>query len=236
LERARIQLCGRLAVIIDGERMERRLPGRQGRLLFAFLVVQRNRSLTRSQLLEALWPEGRDGGLAPLLSKLRRVVPLDETRLLLPAASWVDLEAAAEAVHRAESAIAQRRFHDAWGPSQVAMFVAGRPFFPDEELSWVTEVRHGLDDLRLRAMEAYARAALGIGGTELPAAIRVARLLVESEPYRESGYLLLMEGFAREGNKAEGLRVYEKLRRRLRNELGVSPGEELQELHRQLLH
>ena len=116
------------------------------------------------------------------------------------------------------------------------MFVAGRPFFPDEELSWVTEVRHGLDDLRLRAMEAYARAALGIGGTELPAAIRVARLLVESEPYRESGYLLLMEGFAREGNKAEGLRVYEKLRRRLRNELGVSPGEELQELHRQLLH
>ena len=216
--------------------MERRLPGRQGRLLFAFLVVQRNRSLTRSQLLEALWPEGRDGGLAPLLSKLRRVVPLDETRLLLPAASWVDLEAAAEAVHRAESAIAQQRFHDAWGPSQVAMFVAGRPFFPDEELSWVAEVRHGQDDLRLRAMEAYARAALGIGGTELPAAIRVARLLVESEPYRESGYLLLMEGFAREGNKAEGLRVYEKLRRRLRNELGVSPGEELQELHRQLLH
>jgi DNA-binding SARP family transcriptional activator len=85
-------------------------------------------------------------------------------------------------------------------------------------------------------MEAYARAALGIGGTELPAAIRVARALVEGEPYRESGYLLLMEGLAREGNKAEGLRVYEKLRRRLRNELGVSPGEELQELHRQLLH
>jgi DNA-binding SARP family transcriptional activator len=59
---------------------------------------------------------------------------------------------------------------------------------------------------------------------------------VEGEPYRESGYLLLMEGLAREGNKAEGLRIYEKLRRRLRDDLGVSPGEEIQELHRQLLH
>ena len=223
-------------VTLDGERVESRLPGRQGRLLFAFLVVQRNGTLTRQRVVEALWPDGEDGGLAPLLSKLRRLAPLNEHRIALPAETWVDVEAAAESVHRAESAIAQGDPHGAWGPAQVAMFVTGRPFFPDEELSWVADVRRTLEDLRLRAMEAYARAALGIGGTELPAAIRVGRLLVESEPYRESGYQLLMEGLAREGNKAEGLRVYEKLRRRLRDELGVSPSAPLQELHRRLLH
>jgi DNA-binding SARP family transcriptional activator len=235
LERAKVQLCGKLVVVIDGERAEDRLPGRQGRVLFAFLVVHRNHTLTRAQLVDALWPEGQDGGLAPLLSKLRRVVPLSEYRVMLPAGVWVDIEAAAEAVHRAESAIAQGNFHDAWGPAQVAMFVAGRPFLPDADLSWVSDVRRTLEDLHLRAMEAYARAGLGIGGTELPAAVRVGRVLIAREPYRESGYRLLMEALAREGNKAEALRIYENLRRRLRNELGVSPSAQSQELHRLLL-
>jgi SARP family transcriptional regulator, regulator of embCAB operon len=54
LGRTKVQLCGKLIVVIDGERLEDRLPGRQGRLLFAFLVVNRNRTLTRSQLLDAL--------------------------------------------------------------------------------------------------------------------------------------------------------------------------------------
>ena len=35
---------------------------------------------TREEVIEALWPDGRDGGLAPLLSKVRRVVPLDGLR------------------------------------------------------------------------------------------------------------------------------------------------------------
>ncbi len=235
MERAKVQLCGKLVVVIDGERVEDRLPGRQGRVLFAFLVVHRNRILTRTQLVDALWPEGQDGGLAPLLSKLRRVVPLSEYRVMLPSSVWVDIEAAAEAVHRAESAIAQGNFYDAWGPAQVAMFVAGRPFLPGADLSWVSDVRRMLEDLHLRAMETYARAGLGIGGTELPAAVRIGRALIAREPYRESGYRLLMEALAREGNKAEALRIYENLRRRLRNDLGVAPSAQSQELHRLLL-
>jgi DNA-binding SARP family transcriptional activator len=235
LVRAKVQLCGRLVVVIDGERAEDRLPGRQGRVLFAFLVVHRHRTLTRAQLVDALWPEGQDGGLAPLLSKLRRVVPLSECRVMLPAGVWVDIEAAAEAVHRAESAIAQGNFHDAWGPAQVAMFVAGRPFLPDADLPWVSDVRRTLEDLHLRAMETYARAGLGIGGAELQAAVRVGRALIAREPYRESGYRLLMEALAREGNKAEALRIYENLRRRLRDDLGVAPSAQSQELHRLLL-
>ena len=34
----RVQVCGRLAVTWEGVRVEERLPARQGRLLFAFLV------------------------------------------------------------------------------------------------------------------------------------------------------------------------------------------------------
>jgi len=224
-----------LVVELEGERVEQRLPGRQGRLLLAFLVANRNRTLTREELVGAVWEDGRDGGLAPLLSKLRRALPLDGLRLDLPSDAWIDVEAAADAVHRAESAIAPGDFHRAWGPAQVAMFVAGRPFLPEADSPWVDEERHRLGELHVRAVEAYARAGLGIGGTEFSAAVRAGRTLVRSEPYRKSGYRLLMEAFEREGNAAEAVRVHDELRRRLRDDLGVAPSPETQELHRRLL-
>jgi DNA-binding SARP family transcriptional activator len=235
LARTKVQLCGKLFVELDGERVDGRLPGRQGRLLFAFLAANRNRTLTRHELLDALWDDGRDGGLAPLLSKLRHVVPLDDFRLTLPHDAWVDIEAAEDAVHRAESAITQGDFHRAWGPSQVAMFIAGRTFLPGEEAAWIDEVRRRLGELHVRALEAYAQAGLGIGGTELAAAVRTGRELIRREPYRETGYRLLMEALASEGNAAEALRVYDELRTRLRDDLGVAPSPQTKELHRHLL-
>jgi pentatricopeptide repeat protein len=230
-----VQLCGKLAVELDGRRVEQQLPGRQGRLLFAFLVVNRNRTLTRHQLLDALWDDGRDGGLAPLLSKLRRTVTLDGLRIALPPQAWVDVEAAADALHRAESAIAQEHFHRAWGPSQVAMFVAGRTFLPDQEAAWIDDVRRTLGEMHLRALEAYALAGLAIGGTELAAAVRAGRELTRREPYRETGYRLLMQALGREGNPAEAVRVYDDLRTRLRDDLGIAPSAPTQALHRELL-
>ena len=76
----RIHLCGRLVARIAGERVETALPGRQGRLLFAYLVLERARPATREELTEALWqdeePAAADSALSALLSKLRRVVPI----------------------------------------------------------------------------------------------------------------------------------------------------------------
>jgi DNA-binding SARP family transcriptional activator len=44
-----------------------------------------------------------------------------------------------------------------------------------------------------------------------------------------------MEALAREGNNAEALRAYDELRTRLRNDLGVAPSAQTQELHKELL-
>jgi DNA-binding SARP family transcriptional activator len=230
-----VQLCGRLVVDLGGQRVEDRLPGRQGRLLFAYLVSNRGRALTRDELVAALWSDGRDSGLAPLLSKLRRVVPLDGYRVALPQETWVDVEAAAAAVHRAESALTLCDFHAAWGPSQVALFVASRPFLAGEDADWIDAERRALADLHVRALEAYARAGLGIGGTELAAAVRAGRQLTALEPYRESGFRLLIEALDREGNRAEAIRVYDELRTRLRDDLGIAPSEQTQAVHRRLL-
>jgi len=232
---ARIQLCGKLVVELDGRRVEHELPGRQGRLLFAFLAVHRDRMLTRDELAAALWPDGRDAGLAPLLSKLRRIVPIDEGRLQLLPEAYVDVEAARDALHRAESAVAQRDFHGAWAPSQIATAICRRTFMPGEDAAWVEEERRQRGAWHLRALEAYARAGLELGGTELTGAVRAGRDLVRLEPYRESGYRILMQALSAEGNTAEALLVYDDLRRLLHDELGTAPSAVTQELHRSLL-
>jgi DNA-binding SARP family transcriptional activator len=234
LVRAKAQLCGQFVLEVDGRRVDADLPGRQGRLLVAYLVANRLRTLTRDELVESLWPTGQDGGLAPLLSKVRRVVPLEGTRLGFDDL-WVDVEAAEDALHRAESALALDEPKRAWGPSQVAMFIAGRPVLPGHDAAWIDELRRRLGDICVRALEAYGGAALGTGGTELAAAVRTGRRLVRLEPYRESGYRLLMESLDGEGNCAEALLVCEELRARLRDELGVSPSEPTQARHRRLL-
>jgi len=87
----------------------------------------------------------------------------------------------------------------------------------------------------LRALEAYAAAALGTGGTELPAAVRAGRQLVGLVPLRETGYQVLMQAIAAQGNVAEALRVYNDLCEVLRDELGVSPSASSQAVYNRLL-
>lgn len=235
----RIQLCGRLVLRLDGRRVEGELPGRQGRHAFAFLAVNRHRPVTRDELAEALWDTpSRSDLLSPLLSKLRGVVPLEgrgELRLLLPDDAWLDVEAAAEGLHRAESAVAQQDFAAAWGPARVAQHVASRPFLPGEDAPWVAAQRRRLEEILVRSLELVGRACLEIGGGELATAERAARTQIERAPYRESGHRLLMEVLVARGNPAEALLVYEELRVRLREELGAAPGPETQALHRSLL-
>jgi DNA-binding SARP family transcriptional activator len=241
----RIQLCGRLVAELDGRRIEQDLPGRQGRLLFAYLVTNRTQTTARHELADALWPERAptavDSAISALLSKLRRIVGSERLegrsrlQLLLPEHSWIDLEAAADALHRAETAASRSEWAEAWGPARVAQHVAVRTFLAGEDAPWIDERRRRLDDIYLHALELTAQAGLGIGGGELDTAERAARTLVARAPYRESGYRFLMQVLAARDNPAEGLRVYEGLRARLRDDLGTAPSPTTQALHKRLL-
>ena len=238
----RIQLCGRVIVSIDGSRAEDRLPGRQGRLLFVYLATNRRRATPRDALVDALWgdaaPANVGTALSALLSKLRRVVPLEgrsDVRLALAEDAWIDLEAAQEGLHRAESAVARGDWTSAWGPSRVAQHVCARGFLLGEDAPWINAQRRRIEEMEISALELVAQACVHIGGGELATAERAARKLVERAPYRESGYRALMEVLAAADNTAEALRVYEQLRSRLREDLGAAPSPATQTLHRKLL-
>src|SRR5262245_23279093 len=77
----RIHLCVDLTVEVEGQRVESRLRGRQGRLLFAYLVLNRTRRVRRDELVGAVWADGApsspEGALSALLSKLRQLVLLE---------------------------------------------------------------------------------------------------------------------------------------------------------------
>ncbi len=244
----RIQLCGPLLVRIEDVDVTRALPGAQGRVLLAYLISNRLRAVTRAEVADMLWGETAPAqaatALRALLSKLRKalavdgVEPLPAGELLqinLPKAAWVDTEAATQALHDAQAAVAQGEDIRAWIAAHIALNISSRQFLPGHDSGWVSERRFALEQIRLRALEALAASAVRLGGAELDTAVRAAGQLVALAPYRESGYVHLMDALAAQGNAAEALLVYERLRIRLREDLGTVPGAAVQQLHGRLL-
>ena len=196
-------------------------------------------------LTEAVWPAGppaaADSALNALLSKLRAVLGREavtgkeEPRLVLPAGAFVDLEAAGERLHAAESAVA-REDCTAHGPRRGPPCTRRRgASWPGTRRRGSTSVRRDLENLRMRALECVGATGLGLGGPELAAAERAGRALIDASPFHESGYLHLMRVLAARDNVAEALLVYDRLRTRLRDELGIVPSPRVQELHDELL-
>jgi DNA-binding SARP family transcriptional activator/tetratricopeptide (TPR) repeat protein len=245
-ERTRIQLCGRLSVELDGVELVGALRGKQVPLLLAYLVLNRERPIGRDELIGALWPEdaprSQDGAIRTLLSRLRSALGSDilagrdELGLALPEPAWVDVEAATSEVWRAQRALESNDARAAWALAQVPLNIASRGLLPGTQAVWLEPRRRELADIRLQALEVIGRAGLSLGGTQLGSAERAARTLIDTEPYRESGYVLLMAALEAQGNVAEGLRVFERLRLLLRDELGTAPSPEALQAHERLLN
>jgi len=232
-------------VELNGRRVEHALPGAKGRLLFAYLTLNRDRRVSRDELLAAVYGEDaspdQHPSLSVLLSKLRSVIGHEllagrtEIELVLPRDAFVDVEAAREALHRAESHVAAGEWAESWGPAGVAYHVARRTLLQGEDRPWLEEWRRRLEDIHLRGLECFAEARLGLGGPTLSQAEDCARRLIELAPYRETGHRILIEALERRGNVAEALLACDRLRVLLRDELGIAPGPAMQRLHRRLL-
>jgi SARP family transcriptional regulator, regulator of embCAB operon len=242
----RVQLCGRFAFVVNGREVQAALPGRRARLLVAFVAAHRHQPTARAQLLEALWPHGSGASagatLSVLLSKVRTLISPAEIcgrgtlQLVLPPGAIVDTERAVAALHQAESALAQQDWRSAWGPAQTAALIGGREFLTEYDEPWIDRSRIQFDLHYQRALACYAQASLRLGGSELPAAERSARRLIERAPLSEIGYRLLMEVLIERGDTTAALATYEQFRRTVRDELGADPGPALRRLHHELLH
>jgi DNA-binding SARP family transcriptional activator len=251
LEQAlRIYLAGRVAIEAPDGRIANQaaFAGRQGRLAFAYLVL-RHRPVTREELVDLLWgealPPSWDAALSAVISRLRGMLgsigasrqaivsTLGTYEIRLPAGTWIDIEAAARATHEAEAALQVSDQRAAWGAASVAYHIARRPFLPGEEGPWVEQQRAHLAALHVRAAECLATVSLRNDEPSLAAVL--AEEVVRQEPFRETGYQLLMRAHAAAGSRAQALLTYERCRRLLADELGTDPSPETQALHLQIL-
>ena len=233
-----IELCGHLSVSVDGRRREADLPGRQGRLALAHLALNRKGGVTRERLIAALWgedaPAGHAQALNVVLSKLRRALGPEvienagERAVQLTPSATVDLDAVQPALDEAFAARDRGDWPAVVEAAGRAAELADAGLLPGYEAPWLEDPRRRLEELGLQARELRGDAGLAMGGAELAPAERAAQELVELAPYRESGYLLLMRLREAQGNLVEALRVHERLRTLLRDELGVAPGPQVQ--------
>lgn len=242
----RVTICGELQIDVDGRRMESRLPGAQGRGLFVYLILQGDRAVTRAELIDAVWgaaaPAAPGPALRALLSKLRAAIApatLDGTDPLQitfgGAGARVDVTEAAAELRAAEDAASQHDWRAVREAAGRAAAVFGRGPAIRYEGAWFETWESELRESWRRAIELSARAALAHGRDAAPAAAGLARRLIAADSLDERAYALLLEAHEVAGTAAEGLVVFDHLRRRLNAELGVPPSRELIERHRRLL-
>ena len=242
----RVTLCG--AFGLEPRDSDAPLPGGQARQVLTYLAARSGRLVRREVLCDVLWPragsapQDPDAVLSSLLSRLRPVVAPARIEssdggvgLLLPEGSTVDVEEAAAALEQARRALAAGDGRAAGDAAARALRVAEAGFLPEQDDDWTAGPRELVQTLRLDALECEANAAVLLGGAPLAAGEQAARIAVVIAPLRESAHAALMRVLAARGNSAEALRVYERLRRLLIEELGVAPSPELRQLHERLL-
>jgi DNA-binding SARP family transcriptional activator len=245
----RIGVLGPLAVHRAGQQVE--LGADKQRRLLALLAIQPNRPVRREEIVDALWgddpPPTCLGLLHTYVARLRKaleprrvrqeparvVTTVDGGYLLSVDEEQLDLLRFDAAVRRAERAAsagdpaaAERHWLDAldtWrGP-----VLAGLDGFAHHPMC------HALTARRAAAVLAYAEAAGARGNHD--DAVPHLRALIAVEPLHEIAHARLMLALAGSGRQAAALELFDDVRRRLSDELGIDPGPELSRAHQRVL-
>jgi DNA-binding SARP family transcriptional activator len=216
---------------------------RQGRVAFAYLVLKRDRAVTREELMEHVWadpdPQRVAASLTQTLSRLRRALG-QETLERLPGGAFrlqgpleVDIERAETTLREAREACQVGAWESVWQMSERVCAEIGGEVLAGDDAVWLEPVRRHAADLRVEALELHATAALRMGAPG--DAEKAARSAIEMAETRESAWALLIEAQAARGNVALATESFHDFRTRLREGLGLTPSRELIDLHSRLV-
>jgi YVTN family beta-propeller protein len=234
----RFSILGPLEVS-DGDRDIPLGAGRQRKLL-AILLLHRNEVVSTDRLIDELWGEHPPPTAAKALqghiSHLRK--QLGQGCVLTVSAGYVlkldpaelDAYRFEQLMHeaaRGEPAAAARKLREAlelWRGPPLADFAYDD--FARREID-------RLEGLRLTSIEKRIDADLALGRHS--EVVPELEALVAEHPLREQFRAQLMLALYRSGRQAEALQAYHDGRAVLREELGLEPGEELQDLQKAIL-
>ncbi|MDX1934997.1 MAG: BTAD domain-containing putative transcriptional regulator [Capsulimonadales bacterium] len=236
-----ILLLGGFGARVRGKPLPR-LRSRQGARLLALLAMRANRDVERSYLAGMLWPDTPEPqGLALLrreLTDLRNALGEEKERLRSPQRRALHLDLNLSATGKAWVDVG--RFEAAAGrlqdPAQMdqALAIYTGPFLEGFDDDWVLAERERLAQLHLTVLK--TRATLALEQREFDRALPLLRQAITLAPFQEEFQRLLMSGLAHIGQEAEIVTVYERLRQRLRRDLGTEPHPATTELYQRLRH
>ncbi|MGH2345423.1 MAG: DUF6788 family protein [Chloroflexota bacterium] len=209
-------------------------PRRKALSLFKLLLSVPGRRQTREQALDVLWPdEGPAAASAALRAAThgaRHALDLPSGNSLIEARAgvlaladagtlWVDADAFAASANAALAG------HDIEaGRSALAYY--GGEYLPDDLYEdWTMQRREELGALRIAVLLHQARLC-GEGGDLAEARAALATLLT-ADPAHEDAAIRQITILAAMGERGEALRVYERLRSALDEQLGLEPSHEV---------
>src|SRR4051812_26609721 len=214
----------------------RPVHGRKELAVLACLLAHAGRSVPADELVLAVWgedaPPSAHKSLQVRLSRLRSD--------LGPGGPPIERVGAGYRLGVADGSLDAERFErlitegGRQAPAEAAEtyeralgLVRGRPYADVADLDALHAEIRRLDELRVSAVEGWARALLDLGrhADALPELDRA----VEREPLHEGLAALHMRALYRAGRQADALDAYRRLVRRL-DDLGLEPSEELREL------
>jgi DNA-binding SARP family transcriptional activator/class 3 adenylate cyclase len=213
------------------------------RALLTILLLNANRTVSREQLVDALWgetvPESAPKMVQIHVSKLRQALP--EPRLLTRAPGYVlevgenelDLTVVERLLAESREALSEGQAEKAAGLLRQALALWRGPALAEFSEPFARHERRRLEELRVDALEQRIEADLALGGRG--DVVGELESLIATYPLRERLRSQHMLALYRSGRHAEALASYQAYRRTLDGELGIEPTSGLKALEQRML-
>jgi DNA-binding SARP family transcriptional activator/DNA-binding CsgD family transcriptional regulator len=241
------RVLGPVEAWVDERRLT--LGGPQQVKLLAFLLLHGNHAVSADAVIDAIWGSERDGavnrlrvGVVRLRKALARLDGPDGSRLRTVSGGYVldvrpnelDAETFAERVRDGLRAL------DEGDPTRASELLGdalglwrGPPLAEVAFEDFAQAEIRRLEELRLTALETRIDADLQLG--RHAGLIPELQALLADEPTRERVGGQLMRALYRSGRQADALEVYQRIRTRLAEDLGLEPGPAIRTIQEQVL-
>lgn len=232
--------------VTDGDRRlgPRDLAGVKPRQVLEYLALNLGQPVSKSRLVDVLWPDGAPDGAIPTLeayvSVLRRAIqpktPARQSVIrTIHGGYCLDADAVTVDLHEFN-----RLLQDAASSGtpcavlRTALTLAeGELLASEGDATWAEHARADVRHDLVQACTLAALRALAAGDHE--DAITSARRVLAMDPYAEEAARCLVEALWRAGRRGEALREYDRLRTTLVEELGIEPSAPTRALYLQVL-
>jgi DNA-binding SARP family transcriptional activator len=222
----------------------------QQRVVLASLLLRANHVVPLDELIDCLWgespPRGARNTLRAYVMRLRQTLGLDvasRSAVIVTHSEGYSIQVERERLDLLcfEDLITQSAHAgDAQDPVEESRFLGqalalwrGPVLSNVDSESLHRDVVVGLTERRLQALQRRIDLDLQLGHHD--EVIPELQGVIAEYPLRERFSAQLMLALYRSGRQADALETYRRVRNRLDAELGVDPGEDLQELHQAVL-